>query len=91
MRPITVPNLSKTTPKEPMLEHAIRLRADELYVQRGVMRPHKYRMILKAYDQGRHLRSSGFLLEFGYQRQWRSHSDPVSLDNSFANNRTKVA
>jgi hypothetical protein len=32
---ITVPNLSKTTPGEPMLEHAIRLRAHELYVQRG--------------------------------------------------------
>jgi hypothetical protein len=35
MRTITVPNLSKTTPIEPMLEHAIRLRAYELYAERG--------------------------------------------------------
>jgi Protein of unknown function (DUF2934) len=35
MKTITVPTLSKTTPPEPMLEHAIRLRAYELYAQRG--------------------------------------------------------
>ena len=35
MRNITVPNLLQTTLKEPMVEHAIRLRAYELYVQRG--------------------------------------------------------
>jgi Protein of unknown function (DUF2934) len=31
----TVPSLSKTSPAEPMVEHAIRLRAYELYAQRG--------------------------------------------------------
>ena len=35
MRTDAVPSLSKTTPREPMPEHAIRLRAHELYVQRG--------------------------------------------------------
>ena len=35
MRTAAVPSLSKTTPREPMLEHAIRLRAYELYVERG--------------------------------------------------------
>jgi hypothetical protein len=35
MKTITVPTLSKTTPPEPMLEYAIRLRAYELYAQRG--------------------------------------------------------
>ena len=35
MKTITVPTMSKTTPPEPMLEHAIRLRAYELYAQRG--------------------------------------------------------
>jgi hypothetical protein len=35
MKTITIPTLSKTTPPEPMLEHAIRLRAYELYAQRG--------------------------------------------------------
>jgi hypothetical protein len=35
MKTITVPTLSKTTPPEPMLKHAIRLRAYELYAQRG--------------------------------------------------------
>lgn len=35
MRTITIPNLSETTPTEPMLERAIRLRAYELYVERG--------------------------------------------------------
>jgi len=29
---ITVPNLSQTTLKEPMLKHAIRLRANELHI-----------------------------------------------------------
>jgi hypothetical protein len=35
MKNITVPSLSKTTPAEPMLEHAIQLRAYELYARRG--------------------------------------------------------
>jgi Protein of unknown function (DUF2934) len=36
MKSINVPTVSKTTPPEPMLEHAIRLRAYELYAQRGM-------------------------------------------------------
>jgi Protein of unknown function (DUF2934) len=36
MKSITVPTPSKTTPPEPTLEHAIRVRAYELYVQRGM-------------------------------------------------------
>jgi hypothetical protein len=36
MKSITVSTVSETTPPEPMLEHAIRLRAYELYVQRGM-------------------------------------------------------
>jgi hypothetical protein len=40
MQTITVPTLSKTTPPEPMLEHAIRLRAYELYAQRGMTECH---------------------------------------------------
>ena len=36
MKTITVPTLSKTPPGEPMLEHAIRLRAYDLYAQRGM-------------------------------------------------------
>ena len=36
MKTITIATLSKTTPPEPMLEHAIRLRAYELYAQRGM-------------------------------------------------------
>jgi len=35
MKSITVPKLSETTPPESTLEHAIRLRAYDLYVQRG--------------------------------------------------------
>jgi hypothetical protein len=35
MKAIAVPTVSKTTPPEPILEHAIRLRAYELYAQRG--------------------------------------------------------
>lgn len=36
MKTIAVATLSKTTPPEPMLEHAIRLRAFELYTHRGM-------------------------------------------------------
>ena len=36
MKTITVPTMPTTTPPEPMLEHAIRLRAYELYAQRGM-------------------------------------------------------
>ena len=36
MKTITVPTLSKTTPPQPILEDAIRLRAYELYAQRGM-------------------------------------------------------
>jgi hypothetical protein len=37
MKTITLPTLSKATPPEPILEHAIRLRAYELYAQRGMV------------------------------------------------------
>jgi hypothetical protein len=40
MKIITVPILSKTSPAEPMLEHAIRIRAYELYGQRGMAEGH---------------------------------------------------
>jgi hypothetical protein len=40
MKTSPVPTLSKTTPPEPMLEHAIRLRAYELYAQRGMAEGH---------------------------------------------------
>ena len=40
MKIITVPTLSKTSPAEPMLEHAIRIRAYELYGQRGMAEGH---------------------------------------------------
>lgn len=39
MNPVTV-MLSTSTPPEPMLEHAIRHRAHELYVQRGMAHGH---------------------------------------------------
>ena len=50
------PTLSKTTPPEPMLEHAIRLRAYELYAQRGTAEGHAVQDWLEAeaellYDQ----------------------------------------
>ena len=40
MKNITLTTLSKTTPPEPILEHAIRLRAYELYAQRGMAEGH---------------------------------------------------
>jgi hypothetical protein len=40
MKTIPVPTLSKTASPEPMLEHAIRLRAYELYAQRGMAGGH---------------------------------------------------
>ncbi|HEV3208118.1 MAG TPA: DUF2934 domain-containing protein [Terriglobales bacterium] len=40
MKTITVPTPAETTPSEPMLEHAIRLRAYELYAQRGMSEGH---------------------------------------------------
>jgi hypothetical protein len=36
MKSIAVPTVSKTRPPGPMPEHAIRLRAYELYAQRGM-------------------------------------------------------
>jgi Protein of unknown function (DUF2934) len=48
MKTITVPTLSKTTPPEPMLEHAIRLRAYELYAQRGTAEGHAIQDWLQA-------------------------------------------
>ena len=36
MKTTTVPTLSKTMAPEPMLDHEIRLRAYELYAQRGM-------------------------------------------------------
>ena len=35
MKGNAIPSMSKAIPTEPMLEHAIRLRAYELYLQRG--------------------------------------------------------
>ncbi len=40
MKTITVRTLSNTPPGEPMLEHAIRLRAYDLYAQRGMVEGH---------------------------------------------------
>jgi Protein of unknown function (DUF2934) len=48
MKTITVPTLSKTTPPERMLEHAIRLRAYELYAQRGTAEGHAVQDWLQA-------------------------------------------
>jgi hypothetical protein len=41
MKTITASTLSKTTPPEPMLEHAIRLSAYELYAHRGIAEGHE--------------------------------------------------
>jgi hypothetical protein len=51
MKSITVPTVSKTTPPEPMLEHAIRLRAYELYAQRGMAEGHAIQDWLEAEDE----------------------------------------
>jgi hypothetical protein len=40
MKTITGPTLSKLTLPEPMLEHAIRLRAYDLYAERGMADGH---------------------------------------------------
>jgi hypothetical protein len=48
MKTVTVATLTKTTPPEPMLEHAIRLRAYELYVQRGTAQGHAVQDWLEA-------------------------------------------
>jgi hypothetical protein len=48
MKTITVPTMSKTTPPEPMLEHAIRLRAYELYAHRGMPQGHAVQDWLEA-------------------------------------------
>jgi hypothetical protein len=48
MKTITVATLSKTTPPEPMLEHAIRLRAYDLYAQRGMAEGHAVQDWLEA-------------------------------------------
>ena len=42
------PIVSKTTPPEPMLEHATRLRAYELYAQRGMAEGHAVQDWLEA-------------------------------------------
>ena len=47
MNPVTV-KLSTSNPSEPMLEHAIRHRAYELYVQRGMAHGHDVDDWLKA-------------------------------------------
>ena len=47
MNPVTV-MLSTSTPPEPMLEHAIRHRTYELYVQRGMAHGHAVDDWLKA-------------------------------------------
>jgi hypothetical protein len=51
MKSITVPDFSKTTPPEPMLEHAIRLRAYELYAQRGKAGGHAIKDWLEAEEE----------------------------------------
>jgi hypothetical protein len=48
MKTITVPTLSKTTPSDPMPEHAIRIRAYELYAQRGTAEGHAVQDWLEA-------------------------------------------
>jgi Protein of unknown function (DUF2934) len=48
MKTITVATLTKTTPPEPMLEHAIRLRAFELYAHRGMAEGHAVQDWLEA-------------------------------------------
>ena len=48
MNIITVPTVPKTTPPEPMLEHAIRLRAFELYAHRGMAEGHAVQDWLEA-------------------------------------------
>jgi Protein of unknown function (DUF2934) len=48
MKTITVATLSKTNPPEPMLEHAIRLRAFELYAHRGMAEGHAVQDWLEA-------------------------------------------
>jgi hypothetical protein len=48
MKSTTVPTFSKTTPPEPMLEDAIRLRAYELYAQRGMAEGHAVQDWLEA-------------------------------------------
>ena len=40
MKTVPVPNLLKNTPLEPLLDHTIRLRAYELYAQRGMAQGH---------------------------------------------------
>ncbi len=40
IKTITLPTLFKTTPPEPMLDYSIRLRAYELYAQRGMAEGH---------------------------------------------------
>ena len=47
MNPVTV-KMSTSNPPEPMLEHAIRCRAYELYVQRGMAPGHDVDDWLKA-------------------------------------------
>jgi hypothetical protein len=48
MKSITVPTVSKTRPPEPTLEHTIRLRAYELYAQRGMAEGHAVQDWLEA-------------------------------------------
>ena len=48
MKSIAVPPFSKATPPEPMLEDAIRLRAYELYAQRGMAEGHAVQDWLEA-------------------------------------------
>jgi hypothetical protein len=56
MNPVTV--MLPSTPPEPMLEHAIRLRAYELYVQRGMAHGHAIDDWLKAEAEFVHGHSS---------------------------------
>jgi hypothetical protein len=48
MKTIAVPTPSKTASTEPMLEHAIRLRAYDLYAQRGMVEGHAVQDWLEA-------------------------------------------
>jgi hypothetical protein len=51
MKTVPVPNLLKNAPLEPMLEHTIRLRAYELYAQRGMAQGHAVQDWLEAEAQ----------------------------------------
>jgi hypothetical protein len=68
MKTTTVATVSKATPPEPMLEHAIRLRAYHLYAQRGMAEGHAVQDWLEAEAE----------LNFGSPMSSRIRSGPSS-------------